>query len=333
MIINVLIPTALLLFSAGGTLAPLSKVGPSCGAHTYGFASLAQQTRKREGHNTSVWSHSHDGVKVEVRIEGEVAFKDDYTDIESVSEDGSFVARDERGGTDRQLSVTRGADGQLRRKYSVNGRTREFDAEARAWLSEFLLMTVREGGMDAQARVRRILEQRGARGVLEEISLIKTDYARRVYFDALIKEGHLDAAARESVLKQAARQISGDYELAVFLIDYAEQYLGSDTTVPAFFEATKKLGSDYEHHRVLSAAAKARPGKRALASMLESAAVITSDYEKASFLIEAASLYLDDAGLRSAFFQTVNSITSDYERGRVLASVSKKTPLGSTMDE
>jgi hypothetical protein len=271
-------------------------------------------------------------VKVEVKIEGEVAFTDDYKDIENVSEDGSFLATDERGGSVRRLSVTRDADGQLRRKYSVDGRKREFDADAKVWLSEFLLMIVREGGMDAKARVRRILQQRGARGVLDEISFIKTDYARRVYFDALIKEGHLDAATLESVLRQAARQISGDYEKAVFLIDYADKYLGTDAAMPVFFEATKKIGSDYEHHRVLSAAVKARPSRRALARMLESAAVIGSDYEKASFLIEAASLYMDDAGLRSAFLQTVNSIGSDYERGRVLAAVSKKLQSGSTLD-
>ncbi|HYY56575.1 MAG TPA: hypothetical protein VE842_04530 [Pyrinomonadaceae bacterium] len=335
MIIKALIPASLLLLlllSTGGALAAPSGVGQTRGALPRGFASLAAQVQKREGHTTSVWSHSHDGVKVEVRIEGEVDFTDDYTDIRSVSEDGSFQATDERGGSARRLSVTLDADGQLRRKYSVDGRKREFDAEARRWLSEFLLTVVREGGMDAKVRVRRLLEQRGARGVLYEISFIKTDYARRIYFDALISEGHLDAATLESVLRQAARQISGDYELAVFLIEHADRYLGTDATMPVFFEATKKIGSDYEHHRVLSAAVKAQPSRRALARMLESAAVIGSDYEKASFLIEAASLYMDDAGLRSAFLQTVNSIGSDYERGRVLAAVSKKLQLGSTLD-
>jgi hypothetical protein len=326
MVIRVFISAVFLLLLQGSVVVSPAKMAETSGAL------VNDSSRQAEERSTWIWSHKDDGVLVEVRVEGKVAFTEDYTDITSVSEDGLFQVRDERNGTARKLRVVRGADGSPQRSYFVNGRARELDAEGRAWMAKFLLEAVRESGLDAKARALRILKARGVRGVLGEISLIKGDYARRIYFETLIKEGNLSGNDLESALKQAAREIASDYELAVFLIDNTESYLGTDKLIPAFFEATKKIGSDYEHRRVLSAVVKKQPGRRVLGPMLESAGSISSDYEKASFLIEAASLYLADAGLRSAFLQTVNSISSDYERGRVLSVVAKKTQLGSTSD-
>jgi hypothetical protein len=277
-----------------------------------------------EERSTWVWSHKDNGVLKEIRVEGNVAFTDDYTDIKSISEDGLFQARDEHGGVARKLRVVRGADGEPERSYFVNGRKRELDAEGRAWLAKFLLEAVRGSGFDAKARVMRILQERGARAVLDEISLIKGDYAKRLYFETLIKDGGLSGDNLESALRQAAREIASDYELAVFLIESKDKYLGTDKMITVFFEATRKIGSDYEHHRVLSAVVEKQRDRRVLAPMLESAARISSDYEKASFLIEAASLYMAEASLRLAFMQAVNSISSEYERGRVLSVVAKR---------
>lgn len=329
--INVFISAAFLLLSPASATISSARVAEPSGAVANG-SSLPARAGAAEERNTWVWSHRDNGVLMEIRVEGKVAFTDDYSDIRSVSEDGLFQARDERGGVARKLRVVRGADGAPERSYFVNGRKRELDAEGRAWLAKFLLEAVRGSGLDAKARVLRILQERGARAVLDEISLIKGDYAKRLYFETLIKEGALSGDNLESALRQAAREISSDYELAVFLIESVDKYLAVDKMIPVFFEATRKIGSDYEHHRVLSAVVEKRPDRRVLAPMLESAASISSDYEKASFLIEAASLYMAEANLRSAFMKTVNSISSDYERGRVLSVVAKKTQFGSTSD-
>lgn len=331
MVINVFIATALLLLSLGSAAVCSAHGAEPSGTLVNNSSSLGRAGGAEE-RSTWLWSHRDNGVLVEVRVEGKVVFTDDYTDIRSVSEDGLFQARDERGGMARKLRVVRGADGGPERSYFVNGRKRELDADGRAWLAKFLLEAVRGSGLDAKARVMRMLQERGARAVLDEISLVKGDYAKRIYFETLIKEGGIGGDNLESALRQAARQISSDYELAVFLIESVDKYLRTDKMVPVFFEATGKIGSDYEHHRVLSAVVQRRPGRRVLSPMLESAAKISSDYEKASFLIEAATLYMAEADLRSAFLQAVNSISSDYERGRVLSFVAKKTQFGSTSD-
>lgn len=330
MIINILAATVLLLFSQDGAMNGSFVMTESANTLLRGAATVrarATQTPKSESRTASVWSHSEHGVKVEVRAEGKVEFMDDYTDVRSISEDGLFQVIDERGGEARKLRITRGADGGLRRTFAVNGDTREFDAAARAWLARILHEAARQGALDAEARARRIFQRQGTDGVLEEIPRLRSDYARRVYFETLVKEGNLEMAALENVLRKASKQITSDFETARFLIEFARAYLGRRSLIAPFFAATRRITSDYEHARVLFAVLTNSPNNEVLAGLLESARHITSDYEKARFLIEAAPLYLEHKGLRAAYLETIRSITSDYERGRVLTFVSKRTPL------
>jgi len=58
--------------------------------------------------------------------------------------------------------------------------------------------------------------------------------------------------------------------------------------------------------------------------MLGSVGRISSDYEKATFLIEASNAYAGtDPRVREFFRQAVKTIKSDYERDRVLSTLLK----------
>jgi len=51
---------------------------------------------------------------------------------------------------------------------------------------------------------------------------------------------------------------------------------------------------------------------------IDSAEKINSSYEKANVLIEAGRIKIQDEGIRKSPLNAVKTITSDYERGRVL---------------
>jgi hypothetical protein len=61
--------------------------------------------------------------------------------------------------------------------------------------------------------------------------------------------------------------------------------------------------------------------------LLQSAAALSSDYEKATLLITAAPVYLNDDKLRAAYDETVNTIGSDHERGRVRNALARRPGL------
>lgn len=323
---------------------------------------LHAQKSRDEKQSTSTWIIQDDGEKRRLEIRGKAEFNDDYTDIISVSEGGWVIVEEVHQGQSRRYEVRRDGAGQITRAFYLNGTAQPLDDNAKTWLAKFVLNAVRQGGFDAEKRVRTILAQRGVAGVLAEINQISSSYAKRIYFDQLIKQGNLDAAALRDVLRQAAREISSDYEQAQLLIAVAPVLTGKDVALQPFFDAVATIKSDYEHSRVLkkllkqetsssavlvlvasstktissdyerrgvlSALAKTKiQSEEVLRLLLEAATEMSSDYEKATLLVEVSNVYTGDARLKSAFLKAVETIKSDYERGRVLSTLLKNKQI------
>jgi hypothetical protein len=282
------------------------------------------QKQEHQTRSTMRWENTDDHLRMRVEIAGKAEFTDDYTDVRDISEGGHFRVEQDRDGQSRRYEVRRNAGGKLERTFYLNGAVHPLDQNARTWLSKIVLNAVRQSGIDADKRVQSIMRQRGVNGVLEEIALVSGSYAKRIYFQALIKNENLPTAALQNVLREAARQITSDYEQAQLLIGVAPELTGKEGAMPAFFEAVGTIKSDYEHKRVLTALLKNPiPTHDVLIQTAKSAARISSDYEKASVLIAVAGVYLDNRDLSSAFFQTVQTINSDYEHRRVLSALLK----------
>jgi len=281
-----------------------------------------QETKER---STMTWEHSDNGERMRVVIEGKAEFNDDYTDIRDVSVGGYVRLEEDHDGQSRRYEVRHSSNGQLERTYYVNGAARPIDQEARNWIAKNVLNAVRQSGIDADKRVQNIFRQHGVNGVLDEIALVGGSYAKRIYFQALLKTSSLDTAQLQRVLHEAAVQISSDYEQAQLLIDIAPVLTGKESAIPAFFEATGTIKSDYEHKRVLTALVKNNaPTHQVLVQTARSAARMSSDYEKATVLKTVAENYLVDRELSNVFFETVETIGSDYEHRGVLSTLLKK---------
>ena len=326
-------------------------------------AALYAQKSRDENQSTTTWIIQDDGEKHRLEIRGKAEFSADYTDITSVSQGGWVIVEEIQNGQSRRYEVRRDGAGQITRTFYLNGTVRPLDENAKTWLAKFVLNAVRQGGFDAEKRVQTILAQRGVAGVLAEISQITSDYAKRIYFDQLIKQGNLNAAAMRDVLRQAAREISSDYEQAQLLINAAPMLTGKDVAMQPYFDAVATLKSDYEHSRVLkkllnqattssalqvlvasstktissdyerrgvlSALAKTKiQSDEVLRMLLDSATEMSSDYEKATLLVEVSNAYTGDSRLKSAFLKAVETIKSDYERGRVLSTLLKNKQIG-----
>lgn len=161
-------------------LFPLSLVCalPLASASQTKSSSKSERTSVNQENNTWTWHHNDNAVDLRVTIRGKVEFADDYTDITSISEDGDIRVKDDRGGTLRKFEAFSEA-GSIKRSYWINGQSSDFDDDARKWLASILNQTVRLGGYDAKARVQKLLKQSGPRGVLDEISQLKSDHLRK----------------------------------------------------------------------------------------------------------------------------------------------------------
>ena len=220
-----------------------------------------------------------------LKSRGDVEFTEDDRDVKSISNSGSLMLEERQGLTWRKLSfVPRGNS--VERSFTLNGVEEPFEPAGRKWMTEMLPRVIRETGIGASARVARILGQGGPAAVLAEISRIESNRSKRLYFEELMARP-ADPEQQRRILRQA----------------------------------THELNSDGERRRLLTSLLD-RPAL--VPELLQSAARLQSDGEKAAFLIDAARHYPQDEAARSAWFKTVNTIDSDGERRRVLGALLRR---------
>ncbi len=293
-----------------------------------------RSTRKSVRVNDDDWMMNwrENGRERRIRFKGKVEFTDDYSDIKTLSPGGSAHLEETRGGVTRKLEVETDASGNQRRSYFVQGKAHGFDSEARQWLSALLLEMVRQSGFDAERRVARMFAQGGAGAVLDEVSRINSDYAKRVYLRELMANHSIDSSAAQRVVQIAAREMSSDYEKRQVLARVAEKHLDDQKVLSDFIAAIATISSDYERGQTLAAVLK-RSSLTAdqLKNVLQSVAGISSDYEKAQALIRIANAYPAEAASLPAFFDAVNGINSDYEHSRVLLALLRGKPSGEAL--
>jgi hypothetical protein len=281
-------------------------------------------------HNDDVrtirWSDGR--CEVQVRIEGEVTFNEDFTAIASVTRGGLVRIEEDNGQVERRVDVRPGAGG-LEYSYRVDGREAAFDAAGRSWLSGMVVELLRSTGLAAQERVAWMVRRAGPEGVLREIPVLRGDWVKRQYLQALLTGSRLEPAQVQRVLQTADQTLTSDYERAELLIAVAKAYALDAASKDAYLAAQRAIRSDYEQRRVLSAVlAQGRLTPAQLAGVLDAATTLDSDYERAELLLQLTAEDLSAAEAQEAFLRAAGGIGSDYEKRRVLATLLKREKLG-----
>jgi hypothetical protein len=278
------------------------------------------------------WSWSNNGEKLQVTYHGTFEFTDDDTDVRQLTA-GSYMKISDGAWFGRHSVEVRERDGQVVRRYYVNGSERPYDPDGRAWLHDNLPRFIRNTGAGAPARVERYLKSGGVTAVLGEISRIESTYVKGIYFRELFKQATLTPEQYRTVMLQASREMKSDYELASLLISIADRLPNDETSRDAYFTAASGISSDYELRRVYSTMLKRGPvSSQTLAGILLHSSTIESDYELSELLRQIMNGQSLDDRNRTAFFRAVSSIGSDYEHHRVLASVLQRSPDAATLE-
>jgi beta-lactamase regulating signal transducer with metallopeptidase domain len=278
-----------------------------------------QNTWSEHGNRTVTW-RTNDGLHSrEMRVRGDVHFNDEETDVKSMSADGFFGYEESFGFSSRRYQATVDSSGQIVRHYLVDGREKPLDADAQAWLRAALPDLLRDSGIDAPERVRRILKQGGAPAVLAEIAKIHSDGTKRLYIRELVPIGNLNIDQFQSVLR-IVRGMGSDGEKAEVLV-FLGPYTLKDRLRDYAFEAVKTINSDGEKHRVLTQFILQDTSRPTLALVARAAQDINSDGEKAAVLVALAPYLRGNTDLPHPFFRAAQSINSDGERARVLMAV------------
>jgi len=311
-----------------------------------------------DGHVRMQWRD--DTTRVDVRINGTITFTEDLTDVLTLSDGGELTIRDwSHSVTPRTIEI-RSSGGRLTRTYYVGGVSRGWDDEGRKALAEIVPRLVRRSGLGAEARVKSIAAKRGVSGVLEEIALLESDYARRLYFVALIDNASLDSSNTQAVLAQVSQRMTSDYDRRQVLQRLVGRVRLDPRGATAFVQVLDKMRSDYDRRLTLKSlfdsgshfpdaeelygvigSMRSSYDKRLVLSeliardslpaeqkqlVLRVARAIQSDYDRGLVLTAYVQKFGVEPAARDAFFKAAGAIQSAYERRRVLTEVAKKGP-------
>jgi len=165
------------------------------------------------------------------------------------------------------------------------------------------------------------LDQSAQTAYLASVASIDSDYEKGRALSALLTKAPEKGTLLFTI--KSTSSISSDYEQAQLLIKIANGFPLDQAAQIAYVSAVTSIGSDYEKGRALSALLNKGPGKDTLFVTLKSASTISSDYEKAQLLLKVAHSASSDDAVRAALVEAAKTITSEYERGRVLSAVFK----------
>ena len=309
-------------------------------------------------------SHSYNSrslaAKESLRLSGDVTLNDADTNVMRLGKGARLEIEQSRDGVDRKLHVF-GKDGVIQRRYWREGDERPFDDEARQWLATALPGMIRNSGINADARGKRILAKGGADALLADMATLQTDHARANYLRVLYANASLDdmqldrslgiardidsdfelrqalqsalssqrlAPAHRVHLLGLASEFSSDFELAELLMSLAEGLPAAGPEHDAWRTALSGISSDFEHRRVLEAVLRrSNPAPAAVQMVLESAAGISSDFELRNVLERSARHTRGNPAVLAAYAARTAGMSSDFEARQALVALMDAGPV------
>lgn len=266
------------------------------------------------------------GYELALDADGEFAFNDAETDVSEIEDE--LEIEEEDAGVTRRVEFEND-DGQIVRRYFVDGDEQPYDAAAQAWLAKLIPQVLRQSGIDAQARVARIHARGGADAVLNEIDQLVSDYVTAEYLSLLFDRGAMNSAQLGRATAAAAR-IESDYELRrAFTGALTHQRLDDDHQI-AIFSAAGKMDSDYERRELLVAGlANISTAVAVRDAWFQALDQGSSDYEHRVAIESAFAALGDDEHMVRRALTSVERIDSDYERRMALEALAPRVAAGS----
>lgn len=274
-------------------------------------------------------SSTHDDrqLKVKAKLQGDIEFNDEESQIVSFPNNSRFDLTHTEGGIKQRILIESDPGANTENAaytYWYEGDEQPFNAQAKQWLATVMPMVWRETGLQAEARVERIQRSRGDSGVLDEVALIHSDFVRKAYLNHLFSLSSLNDPDLSKAMTLAA-DIGSDFELSHVLSAMVEsQDISSEDQWLGFFAATGSIGSDFEMAKTLLNVLPRLPKSTAINQAYFTATEsIGSDFEMAKVLIA----YLDRKGQEGLnvqnLFALATEIGSDFELAKVMLAANR----------
>ena len=318
-------------------------------------------------HNNSMNFRIGDGdYSLRVKSDGDVDLELDGSGVAALDRGGSLDVGMRSNGVDRRALYTN-EDGTIERQFFVEGDEQPWSPEADRFVAEVMPIVLRETAINAGERVAWLIDNRGQSGLLDEIALINSDFAQRVYSVQYAQTATIAPADLERLMKLTADNMSSDFDVRTTLIEVYDAQMPTGAAFDALLGAGETISSDFDARMVLEHVGPSMPStpdaatayidvartissdfdmRLALGPLITSADAddevvaraidlagtdISSDFDLRSVLVEAAGRVGQSDMLARAYTTAASSISSDFDQRialQVLGDNAQLTPEG-----
>lgn len=300
---------------------------------------------------------------LEVEWQGKIELNGEETDITGLDSDGYFSLETRQNGESRKLVLT-GKDNKIDRRYFKEGKPADLDEMEYAWQADNLKSMLRLSGINAEKRVDQIYGRGGADAVLEEMDLLLSDYAVRLYTESLVDVYDLDQKQITRLIKKVD-SMKSDYEKGLALsaigseqkLDQTTEVLLSNASVdiPDFYldtqmsikglpteeeikkivkEAKKNALSKEELERIIEDAKKDVPTEEELEKIIkESLANLPTEEELAEIVKEAKENMPDAIELKRIVEEARANVPDQEELKRIIEQAKANVPTKEELEK
>ncbi len=297
-----------------------------------------------------------------ISADGDVDLAPDASGVAALSSGGSLDVSLRQRNTNRRALYTSN-DSSIRKQFFVEGNEQPWGPDAELFVAEVMPLVLRETALNADERVAWLLQNRGEAGLLEEIDLISSDYAQRVYTVRYAETSEIAASDFQRLMKMVADHMSSDFDVRTTLSAVYDARLPTGESFSALLDAGKTMSSDFDARTLLEHVGPRMPDTPdAATAYLDLAATISSDFDmrlalqplvtRATVADEAVARALELAGsalssdfdlrtlltesaarvgasdeLARAFTAAAGSISSDFDQREALTALAHDAAL------
>jgi hypothetical protein len=260
-----------------------------------------------------------------VKSDGDVDLEPDGSGVANLDRGGSFDVSMRRDGVDRRARFT-DTDGTVERQFFVEGDEQPWGPEADRFVAEVMPIVLRETAVNADERVRWLIDNRGHDGLLDEIELIRSDFAQRMYSVEYGKAATIAPADFDRLMVLAKNNLSSDFELRLTLTGLYNEEQPAGPQLVALLAAGTTLDSDFEARLLLQHVAARLPNTpEAATAYLDVLATIDSDFEMRLALSPMVTRdELPDVIVARSIELAGREINSDFELRVLLSPVASR---------
>ncbi len=281
----------------------------------------AQKTSisRQKENNTFNLQLKNDKEKISLTVKGEVILDDDDKNIKKLSP-GSSVSYEVKN---KSFNITANDNGTI--TYTINGLQKTNLTDEDRLVVEDCVQLMIDNGIDAHNRVKRIITNKGAEGVLNEVARLKGDYVKEIYLSELLKDKQLSNQEMIDLLEKTGQYLDSDYYKSTLLNGVMTSFLTHEATADAYLKTVAHIKSDYYQYKTLQKLFQEQLSKKQYTQVLSIVSTMKSDYYQSETLKKLLNNTNTSDNDFTSIMKIAGDIKSDYYKAEIINNLLKNT--------